>query len=466
MKSDVETLSPTRVRLSVEVPFDELKPSVDSAYKKIAQQITVPGFRKGKVPQRVIDQRVGRGAVLDEAVNEALPRVYGEVITENDIKVLGQPDVEVTEFADGADLKFTAEVDVRPEITLPDFASLEATVDDVVVADEDINGQIESLQSRFATVKPVERAAAEGDMITIDLSGAFEGEAIEDLSATGMSYEVGSGNLLENLDAAVTGLAEGENAEFSFTPEGGEYAGREVAMTVTVTGVKERELPTLDDEFAQTVSEFDTLGELREALRSELEPRKRVEQLMAARDAILKALLETVEVPVPEGVIASAIGDHFNDGHGDDDHKSEYEAQIRETITRDLVLDTIADQESVEVSQSELTEYLIRQAPQYGMTPDQFAQALAQSGQVGAIFGEVRRAKALSVVLAAASVTDASGRPVDLSGDEAAAEEIALAEQEIAAEELEVELLEELEVVAEAIEAAEADSEVEADPKP
>jgi trigger factor len=175
VKSDVETLSPTRVRLSVEVTFDELKPSVDSAYKKIAQQITVPGFRKGKVPQRVIDQRVGRGAVLDEAVNEALPRVYGEVITENDIKVLGQPDVEVTEFADGSDLKFTAEVDIRPEITLPDFASLEATVDDVVIDDADIEEQVKSLQSRFATVKPVERAAADGDMITIDLSGELDG---------------------------------------------------------------------------------------------------------------------------------------------------------------------------------------------------------------------------------------------------------------------------------------------------
>jgi trigger factor len=246
----------------------------------------------------------------------------------------------------------------------------------------------------------------------------------EDLSATGMSYEVGSGNLLEHLDAAVTGLSEGENAEFAFTPEGGEHEGREVEMTVTVTGVKERELPALDDDFAQTVSEFDTLDELRDALRSELEPRKQVEQLMAARDAVLKALLDALDVPVPEGVIASAIGDHFQDGHGDDDHKGEYETQIRETITRDLVLDTIADQESVEVSQAELTEYLIRQSTQYGMTPDQFAQALAQSGQVGAIFSEVRRAKALSIVLAAATVTDASGRPVDLAGpDDEEAEE-------------------------------------------
>jgi trigger factor len=418
VKSAVETLSPTRVRLSVEVPFEELKPSVDSAYKKIAQQITVPGFRKGKVPQRVIDQRVGRGAVLDEAVNEALPRAYGEALSENDIKVLGQPDVEVTNFADGADLTFTAEVDIRPEITLPDYTSLSATVDDVVVADSDIDEQIESLRERFATVKPVERPAADGDMVTMDLSGELGGEPVESLSATGMSYQVGSGNLLENLDEAVTGLSEGGSATFSFTPEGGELEGQEVTMSVTVTGVKERELPELDDDFAQTVSEFDTIDELRDALKSELEPRKQVEQLMAARDAVLAELLKAVDVPIPEGVIASALAEHFEDGHGDGDHKSEYEDNVRQTITRDLVLDTVADRESVEVSQPELTEYLVRQAPQYGMTPEQFAQALAKSGQVSAIFGEVRRAKALSVVLAAASVTDASGRPVDLSADD------------------------------------------------
>jgi trigger factor len=420
VKSAVETLSDTRVRLSVEVPFDELQPSVDSAYKKIAAQITVPGFRKGKVPQRVIDQRVGRGAVLDEAVNEALPKVYGDAITENELKVLGQPDVEVTDFADGSDLKFTAEVDIRPKIDIPAFDSLVATVDDVVVAESDIDEQVEALQGRFATVKPVERPAANDDMVTIDLKGEIEGEPIEDLSATGMSYQVGSGNLLENLDESIVGLSEGDDATFTFTPEGGEHGGKAVTMTVTVTGVKERELPALDDEFAQTVSEFDTLAELRDQLKTEIEPRKQVEQLMAARDAILKVLLEAVEVPVPEGVIAAAVGDHFEDGHGDDGHKEEYEAQIRETITRDLVLDTIADQEAVEVSQAELSEYLVRQAPQYGMTPDQFAQALAQSGQVTAIFGEVRRAKALSVVLAGAVVTDASGKPVDLSNEDPA----------------------------------------------
>ncbi|MCZ3388917.1 MAG: trigger factor [Actinomycetia bacterium] len=415
MKSDVETLSPTRVRLSVEVPFDELKPSVDSAYKKIASQITVPGFRKGKVPASLIDQRVGRGAVLDEAVNEALPRAYGDAVTENDLKVLGQPDVEIGEFSDGVALTFTAEVDVRPAIELPDFATLEVEVEVVEVADADIDAQLDELRQRFATLKPVDRGTTTGDLLSLTLVSTKDGEPVEDLSAAGLTYEAGSEGLLPGLDEAIEGLKEGEDATFPVTPETGEHEGQEVEVTVTVVSVRERELPELDDDFAQTVSEFDTLDELRDTVRSELEPRKKVEQLMAARDAVLAALIEAVDVPLPEGVVASTLADHFGDGHGDDDHKAEFENQVRESLTRDLVLDTLADRDDVEVTQAEVTEYLIRQAPQYGMTPDQFAQAVAQAGQVGAIVGDVRRSKALSVVLESATVRDSAGAVVELS---------------------------------------------------
>lgn len=415
MKSDVETLSPTRVRLSVEIPFDELKPSVDSAYKKIAAQVTIPGFRKGKVPARIIDQRVGRGAVLDEAVNEALPKAYGDAVTENELKVLGQPDVEIGEFSDGVALTFTAEVDIRPAIDLPDFASLEVEVDVAEVTDDDIDTEIEQLRERFATLKPVDRGAAKGDMLSLTLASVKDGQSVEDLSASGLTYEAGSEGLLPGLDEAVDGLKEGEEATFTVTPEVGEHEGQEVEVTVTVVSVRERELPALDDDFAQTVSEFDTLDELRGTVRSEIEPRKKVEQLMAARDAVLEALIKAVEVPLPEGVVASALGDHFGDGHGDDEHKDEFETQVRDSLTRDIVLDTLADRDDVEVSQAEVTEYLIRQAPQYGMTPDQFAQAVAQAGQVGAIVGDVRRSKALSVVLEQAAVRDLAGNIVEMS---------------------------------------------------
>jgi trigger factor len=425
VKTDVETLSPTRVRLSVEIPFDELQPSVDSAYKKISAQITIPGFRKGKVPARIIDQRVGRGAVLDEAVNEALPKAYGEAVSENDLKVLGQPDVEISEFADGESLTFTAEVDVRPDIELPDLASIEVTVDAVEVSDADIDAEIEQLRVRFATLKSVDRGAADGDLLSLSLASTKDGEPVESLSAAGLTYEVGSDSLLPGLDEAVTGLQEGESATFTVTPESGDLGGQEVEVTVTVASVRERELPELDDDFAQMVSAFDTLDELQEAVRSELEPRAKVEQLMAARDAVLDALIEAVEVPLPEGVVANALADHFGDGHGDDDHRAEFEGQVRDSLTRDLVLDTLADRDSVDVSQAEITEYLIRQSSQYGMTPDQFAQAVAQAGQVGAIVGDVRRSKALSLVLEAATIRDTAGEVVELaasSEDEAPAE--------------------------------------------
>ena len=414
MKSDVETLSPTRVRLSVEIPFDELQPNVDSAYKKIAAQVTIPGFRKGKVPARIIDQRVGRGAVLDEAVNEALPKAYGDAVTENELKVLGQPDVEVGEFSDGVALTFTAEVDVRPEIELPDFASLEVEVDVAEVTEDDIDAELQQLRERFATLKPVDRGAAKGDMLSLTLASVKDGQPVDDLSASGLTYEAGSEGLLPGLDEAVEGLKESEAATFTVTPETGEHEGQEVEVTVTVVSVRERELPALDDDFAQTVSEFDTLDELRETVRGEIEPRKKVEQLMAARDAVLEALIEAVDVPLPEGVVANALGDHFGDGHGDEDHKGEFETQVRDSLTRDIVLDTLADRDDVEVSQAEITEYLIRQAPQYGMTPDQFAQAVAQAGQVGAIVGDVRRSKALSVVLEQATVRDSAGNLVEL----------------------------------------------------
>jgi trigger factor len=422
VKTDVETLSPTRVRLSVEISFDELQPSVDSAYKKIASQITIPGFRKGKVPSQIIDQRVGRGAVLDEAVNEALPKAYTDAVTDNDIKVLGQPDVEIGTFSDGEPLTFTAEVDVRPEIELPDFASLDVTVDAVKVSDADIDAELDQLRQRFATLKPVDRGAEKGDLLSITLASTKDGEPVESLSASGLTYEIGSESLLPGLDEAVTGLREGGEATFEVTPETGDLEGQEVSVTVTVASVRERELPELDDSFAELVSEFDTLDQLRDTIRGELEPRKQVQQLMEARDAVLAALIEAVNVPLPEGVVAEAVAEHFQDGHGDDDHKREFENQLRESLTRDLVLDTLADRDEVQVSQVEVTEFLIRQAPQYGMTPDQFAQAVAQAGQVSAIVGDVRRSKALSLVLEQATVRDSAGEIVELAPTEVAEE--------------------------------------------
>jgi trigger factor len=275
VKSAVETLNPTRVRLTVEVPFEELKPSLDAAYKKINQQVTVPGFRKGKIPARVIDQRFGRAAVLEEAVNDALPRFYTQAVDEGKIEVLGQPEITdiegVERIADGGDLKFTAEVDVRPEIALPDFSEISVTVDAVSVADEDVEKSLEQLRERFSSVKDVERAAAAGDVVVVDLEAKVDGEVPEDGTAAGVSYEIGSGRLLDGIDDAVIGLSAGESKTFTTELKGGTQAGKSSEVTVTVTAVQEKELPELDDEFAQLASEFDTLDELKDDSRKRLE---------------------------------------------------------------------------------------------------------------------------------------------------------------------------------------------------
>jgi len=415
VKSAVETLSPTRVKLTVEVPFEELKPSLDAAYKRIAAQITVPGFRKGKVPNRVIDQRVGRAAVLDEAINDAINDSLDSALRENDIKLLGRPEVDVQTFEDDAPLSYTAEMDVVPEFELPAYDSIEVTVDPAVVSEEDIDAQLDGLRSRFGSLKTVERAAASGDVILFDLSGELDGEKVDDLDANAMSYEVGTGGMLPGFDEAVEGASAGDERTFTFTPEAGEFEGKEISVAVKLTTVRERELPTADDDFAQLASEFDTIDELKADLRERLGRVKLLEQGYAAREKVAEALLAATEVPVPEGAVTQQIEEHFADGHGDDDHRAEFEAQTRDGLKSQLILDKIAEQEELAVSEAELSSWLVQQAPRYGMTPDQFAQELVNAGQVPAAVAEVRRSKALAHVLEHARIVDTDGTVIDLS---------------------------------------------------
>ena len=300
MKTDVEELSPTRVRLSVEVSFEELKPSLDKAYKEVAQQARIPGFRPGKVPPRVIDMRIGRGAVLSEAVNDALPEFYSKAVQEADVFALGQPEVEITQLDDGKELTFTAEVEVRPKFELPDFATLSVTVDNAEVTDEDVEEYLNNLRERFASLKTAQRPAEDGDYTTIDLSASLDGELIEDAQATSQSYQIGSGTMLDGLDEALAGLSAGESATFKSELAGGAAEGQEADITVTVQAVKVKELPELDDDFAQLASEFDTLDELKEDTRKQLERVKKLQQTTQARDKAVEALVDAIDIPLPE----------------------------------------------------------------------------------------------------------------------------------------------------------------------
>ena len=417
MKSTVENLNPTRVKLTVDVTADELKPSIDKAYKTIAAQVQIPGFRKGKVPSKLIEQRFGRAAVVQEAVNEALPDLYTQAVAENDIKPLGQPEVDIVEFPleEGQQLSFTAELDVRPEIKLPSFDSLKVEVDPITVADADIDARLTELQERFGSLVGVDRKAQKGDFVSIDLSAVINGEEID--SVDGVSYEIGSGNMLEGLDDALTGLKAGEETTFTAPLAGGEHEGEDAECTVKVESVKVRELPELDDEFAQLASSFDTLDELKADLRGEVERTKKFEQGVQARDKVLDALLETVEIPVPESIVEEEVKNHLeNEGRQEDaDHRSEVEENTRKALRTQLLLDEIVDTQDVQVGQEELIEYLIMSAQQYGMDPNTFAQALDAQGQVPAIMGEVARRKALATVLESASVTDTDGNVIDLN---------------------------------------------------
>jgi len=417
VKSAVETLNPTRVKLTVEVPFDELKPSLDRAYKTIGSQVQVPGFRKGHVPPRIIDQRVGRGAVLEEAVNDALPHFYAQAVEEGDLRPLGQPKVDVTEVPDAAgdgDLKFTVEVDVRPEITLPDLDNIEVTVDDVVVTEEDVDQQVESLRERFGTLKPVDRVVGDGDFVSIDIRAEIDGNEID--SVKGVNYQVGTGTMIAGIDEALTGLSAGETTTFVAPLAGGDRAGEDSQVTVTVQSVKERELPELDDDFAQLASEFDTLGELRENLREQAGTTKKYEQGLQARERLLEHLTAAVEVPVPEGLIADEVHRHLEGENRleDDEHRAEVETEARKAFGTQLLLDSIAEKEEVQVNQQELIEYLVMSSRQYGMDPNQFAKTVDEAGQIPAMVQEVARRKALAVVLSKATIKDASGNVIDL----------------------------------------------------
>ncbi|WP_300345656.1 trigger factor [Nesterenkonia sp.] len=424
VKSTVEELNPTRVKLTVEVSGEELEPKIKDAYKSIAQQVQIPGFRKGKVPAAIIDQRVGREYVVQQAINDGLQEFYQAGLADAEITPLSRPEVEVEEIPDVKTnegvLKFSGELDIKPNVELPDYSGLEVEVEARTADEAAVQKELDELRSRFGTLKDVDRPAGDDDFVTIDLVATIDGEEVD--NATGLSYQVGAGTMLEGLDEALQGLSAGEDATFETTLAGGEHSGEQATVKVTLTAVKERELPEADDEFAQLASEFDTIEELTEDLRKKAESTVLQEQGVEARDKVLEKLMELVEVPVPESVIEQQIEQHFSsqghsagDDHDTEEHRSEIREQTEQAFRNEIVLDQVADREEIGVEQGEIIEYIIATAQQYGMEPNQFAQMLDQAGQVPMIMGEVRRRKALAKVLELAKVTDTEGSTVDLS---------------------------------------------------
>ncbi|MFB4350964.1 trigger factor [Microbacterium sp. CR_7] len=438
--STVEKLTPTRVKLSITVTPEDLKPSISHAYEHIAQDVQIPGFRKGKVPAPIIDQRIGRGAVIEHAVNEGLDRFFREATAEHKLRVVGRPSADITQWPSekdfSGDLLVDVEVDVRPDIELPDYAGITLTVDAVEADDAALDAELENMRARFGTLVPVDRPAAKGDFVELDLVATIDGAEID--RAEGVSYEVGSGELLEGIDDAIESLTAGEDTTFRSTLVGGDHAGSEAEVAVSVKAVKERELPEADDDFAQIASEFDTIAELRESLAERVSQQGVFTQGSAARDKLVETLLEQIEIPVPPQLIEDEVHNHL-EGEGrleDDVHRAEVTEASEKQFRTQVLLDTIAEQADVQVSQEELSQYLIQSAAQYGMAPQEFVEALQSSNQLPALVGEVARNKALAIALGKVKVVDTNGKAVDLSDfivtDDEAADE---AETEAPAEE-------------------------------
>jgi trigger factor len=433
VKTDVEELSPTRVKLTIEVPFEELKPSLDKAYREVGRQVRIPGFRPGHVPPRVIDQRLGRGVVLEQAVNDAVPQLYGKALAESEVLALGQPDLEITRLDDGEQLAFTAEVDVRPKFELPDLSAVSVTVDNAEVDPDEVEEYLSDLRERFASLKGADRPAADGDFVSIDLSASVDGNLVDDAQASGLSYQVGSGSLLDGLDEALVGMSAGDSTSFTTELPGGEHEGEQAEVALTVHSVKIKELPELDDEFAQSASEFDTLGEFRAGTRARLESVKRLSQLAQARDRALDAVLSRLDIPLPERLVTAetegrersldeqlersgATKEAYLEAREitEDELEAEIVVAARKAVKAGFVLDELARQDELTVEQEEINAYIVEQAYRLGVQPDRLAKEIVDAGRLGVAITEILRGKALRVLAEQVKVTDEAGRPVDL----------------------------------------------------
>ena len=414
-----ESLSPTRVRLSITVTPEELKPSLDHAYQHIAEQIQIPGFRKGKVPPPIIDQRVGRGEVLNHAVSEGIDRFFQLAVAEEKVRTLGRPEADVSQWPSdkdfSGDLVVTVEVDVRPDFELPKFEKYTLEVEPIMVTQGDVDDELDALRARFGNLVTVDRPAKKGDFVQIDLVAKIGDSTID--SASSISYEIGSGQLIEGIDEALDTLTAGETTTFESKLLGGDHEGEMALIEVTVLSVKERELPEADDDFAQIASQFDTVKELRDDLKKQAQRKGVFTQAQEARDKLVEKMISEVSMPLPQGVVDAEVHRHLEqEGRLEDDkHRAEVIESTEKSLRTQLLLDALVEALEVQVSEDELTQYLIQSAGQYGMEPSEFIQSLDQNGQIPSMVGEVARSKSLSVALTKLTVKDTKGKKVDLS---------------------------------------------------
>ena len=419
MKTSVERINPTRVKLTIEATPEELRPSIDHAYEHIAEGVNIPGFRKGKVPPAILDKRVGRGAILAHAINDGLNPLFQQAMVQENLRPLSNPEVEVVKTPDEntfeGDLVFTMEVEVRPEVKLPKLEGIKLEVAEAKVAPIEVDQELEKLRSRFGSLKTVERAAKKGDFVSIDLTASIDGKEVD--TASNISYEIGSGNLVDGIDEALDTLTAGETTTFKSKLVGGEQAGKESEITVKLVSVKERELPELNDEFAKLYSEFDTVAELKKGLEAQVASSKVYDQGIEARNLLTDKLVELTKVAVSEKLIEQEVHRHL-EGEGrleDAEHRKEVTADSTREFQLQMILDEVVEVEKVQPAEQEIVEYLAQTAQQYGMDLNEFIKIIDQNGQIPSFVAEVARRKALAVLLSKATVVDKKGKAVDLT---------------------------------------------------
>ncbi|WP_430592736.1 trigger factor [Humidisolicoccus flavus] len=437
MQTTVEKLDATRAKLTISVTPEELRPSIDQAYKTIATQVNIPGFRAGKVPPPIIDQRIGRDQVLNQAVTESLDTFYRQGVAEAEVRPIGRPSADVATWPDmktfEGDLVIEVEVDVRPDFDMPKIEGRKVEVESIEVADADIEEELTKLRSRFGTLTTVDAPAAKGHFVQLDLVAKIDGETVD--TADGISYEVGSGELIDGIDEAVDSLTAGEETTFTSTLVGGDNAGKDAEVSVKVLAVKERELPEADDDFAQLASQFDTIDELKDDLKTQVERQKKVAQFTEARTKLQEALIAEADIPVPATMVEEEVTRHL-EGEGrleDDEHRAEVKESTESQLRSQILFDRLAEDNDLQVSQAELSQYVVQNAAQYGMPPQEFVEILEQNGQLPVLLSDLLRGKALNSALRQVEVVDAAGAAVDLSEfvpAEAPAEEAAAEEDE------------------------------------
>lgn len=433
MKSTVEQLSPTRVRINVEVPFAELEPDFQRAYKELAKQVRLPGFRPGKAPANYSKpHRPGGHAGSNRQRCAAQPvRTGGGRV--------GCPTARPAQHrGDQEGVRPGPAIHRRgrhpPEDQSPDLSALTVSVDPIEIGEDDVDAELQSLRTRFGTLTAVDRPVAVGDVVSIDLSATVDGEDIPNAAAEGLSHEVGSGRLIAGLDDAVVGLSADESRVFTAKLAAGEHAGQEAQVTVTVRSVKERELPEPDDEFAQLASEFDSIDELRASLSDQVRQAKRAQQAEQIRNATIDALLEQVDVPLPESYVQAQFDSVLHSALSGLNHdearfnellveqgssRAAFDAEARtaseKDVKRQLLLDALADELQVQVGQDDLTERLVTTSRQYGIEPQQLFGYLQERNQLPTMFADVRRELAIRAAVEAATVTDSDGNTIDTS---------------------------------------------------